>query len=182
MNRFVDDVSTLAIEDCLISKLSTLFRPRNVADMSSEDIRRLAGETRESSLERERLEVKRKVLEIGLQGLKSLHKRRIVVDPPKLDQAVSDDSERISVVTPSRSKKESVATSSAESSPPATIPDEPSHYREWAVTPPPTDEWPPQAEFHGHVERVEPLSFTTKIGEKKKASKKAIKRPPEWSD
>ncbi|KAL8367053.1 hypothetical protein RB599_010965 [Gaeumannomyces hyphopodioides] len=85
VSRFIDDLSILAIEDCLISKLSTLFRSSNVLEMSAEDISRLAGETQESSLERKRLEAKRGILETGLQGLKSLHKRRNVNPPNRIN-------------------------------------------------------------------------------------------------
>lgn len=93
MNRFIDDVSVLAIEDCLIGRLSQLFRPRFILNMSPEDISRLAGETEESSLERDRLGQKRKILEMGLQGLKSLLKRRDFARPVMRDPAASDDSE-----------------------------------------------------------------------------------------
>lgn len=119
MSRFIDDVSVLAIEDCLISKLSTLFRSSNVLEMSGEDISRLAGETLESSLERKRLEAKRGILETGLQGLKSLHKRRNVVNPPKQDQVGSEDSEQMSVMTPSRSGESIDGHNSTEAAPPA---------------------------------------------------------------
>lgn len=96
VSRFIDDVSVLAIEDCLISKLSMLFRSKNVLEMSEQDRSRLAGETPESSLERKRLEAKRGILETGLQSLKSLHKRRNVVNPPQKDQASSEGSEQMS--------------------------------------------------------------------------------------
>lgn len=147
VNRFIDDVSTLAIEDCLISKLSTLFRSSNVLEMSDEDISCLAGETRESSLERKRLESKRGVLETGLQGLKSLHKRRNVVSPPKQDQVASEDLEKMPAMTPSGSEKASIATNSTEEAPRAIIADEPSHSRDRVAISPPIHEWPPQAEL-----------------------------------
>lgn len=147
VSRFIDDVSILAIEDCLISKLSTLFRSSNVLKMSDEDISRLAGETQESSIERKRLEAKRGILETGLQGLKSLHKRRNVVNPPKQDQVASEDSEQMSAMTPSWSEKASVATNSAEPAPRAIIPDEPFHSPDRVAIPPPIDEWSPLAEF-----------------------------------
>ncbi len=76
MNRFIDDVSVLAIEDCLIGGVSDLFRPRKVLKMSPEDISRLAGETTESSVERKHLEEKRDILDAGLRGLKGLQKQR----------------------------------------------------------------------------------------------------------
>ncbi|KAM3509523.1 hypothetical protein MY11210_006294 [Beauveria gryllotalpidicola] len=51
--------------------------------MSDEDIFRLAAETRESSIERKRLEGKRETLEARLQGLKNLLKRRNIVSSPQ---------------------------------------------------------------------------------------------------
>ncbi|KAH7186175.1 P-loop containing nucleoside triphosphate hydrolase protein [Fusarium flagelliforme] len=80
MDRFIDDVSVLAVEDCLISKLPGLFRSANVMKMGDEDLDLLAGETSESSMERERLKVKLEILEKGLQDIKGFHKRRAVID------------------------------------------------------------------------------------------------------
>jgi hypothetical protein len=127
VDRFIDNVSILAIEDCLISKLPTLFRSRNVLKMSEQEISRLAGETPESSLERKRLEAKRGILETGLQRLKSLHKRRNVVNPLNQDQVASGDPEKLSAMTPNRSENASIATHSAEAAP---LPDEPAHSRD----------------------------------------------------
>jgi hypothetical protein len=182
VSRFIDDVSILAIEDCLVSKLPTLFRSSNVLEMSRKDISRLAGETQESSLERKRLEAKRGILETGLQGLKSLHKRRNVVNRPKQDQVASEDSEQMSAMTPNRSEKASVTTSSAEAAPRATIPDEPSHYPDKVTIPPPVDEWPPQAGFHGDMEDGWAPHIPKK--DKKKVSRHGVVEKPhvdrEW--
>lgn len=152
LSRFIDDVSTLAIEDCLINKLSTLFRSSNVLEMSHEDLSRLAGETPESSLERKRLETKRGILETGLQGLKSLHKRRKFVDPLKQDQVALGDSEQMSANESIRSEKASVTANSAEVPPRAITRNETSHSPERAAMPSPFDEWPPQAVFDGNIE------------------------------
>ena len=76
MNRFIDNVSVLAIEDCLIGKLSELFPSHKVPQMSPDEISRLAGETTESSVERRRLVEKRKILDAGWQGLRSLQKQK----------------------------------------------------------------------------------------------------------
>lgn len=76
LSRFVDDLSVLAIEDCLIGKVSELFRSNKVLNMSPEDISRLAGETTESFVERQRLVEKHKTLDAGLRGLKSLKTQR----------------------------------------------------------------------------------------------------------
>lgn len=163
-------MSVLAIEDCLISKLSTLLRSSNVLEMSGEDISRLAGETRESSLERKRLEAKRGILETGLQGLKSLHKRRNVVNPSKQDQVVSEDSEQMYTMTPSRSEKASTTTNSVETAPRAIIPNEPSHSPDGVAMPSPVDEWLPQVGFHGEMKD----DWASRIH--KKSKKKALRQ------
>lgn len=117
MNRFIDDVSVLAIEDCLISKLSTLFRSSNVLNMEEEEISRLAGETEESSQERKRLEAKSEVLEKALRDLKNLLKRRNVLHLTKQDQETSKDSEPTASMTPNGTEEEEeapIATSEPE--------------------------------------------------------------------
>ena len=119
-------MSVLAIEDRLISKLSTLFRSRKILELSTEDISRLAGETQESSLERQRLEAKRGILEAGLQGLKSLYKRKKLVTSQQ-DQHASDGSGTMLDVTPSRSETASAATSSVGEAPRSTFSNEPFH-------------------------------------------------------
>lgn len=152
VSRFIDDVSSLAIEDCLISKLSKLFSSSNVLEMSAKDLCSLAGETRESALERQRLEAKHKILKAGLQSLKSLYKRRNATDPAtERDQVSSEDQEQVSAITPSRSEGASIATKSPEEgvgfassgdsffSPDTTeIP-----------PPPPIDGWSPPVNFDG---------------------------------
>jgi hypothetical protein len=115
VDRFIDDVSSLAIEDRLISKLSTLFRSPSVMDMSEEVVSGLAGETPESSTERQRLEAKHKTLKAGLQSLKSLYKRRNSDKPPEQDQVALEDPQQTPDMTPRISDKASVATDSAES-------------------------------------------------------------------
>lgn len=176
-------MSVLAIEDCLISKLSTLFRSSNVLEMSGEDISRLAGETRESYLERKRLEAKRGILETGLQSLKSLHKRRNVVNLPKQDQVASEDSEQMPAVTPSRSEKASIATNSDEAAPRAIIPNEPSHSPDRVAIPSPVDEWLPQVGFHGEMEDGW-ASRMPKTGKKKSWRQAMVEKPrvdQEWA-
>ncbi|KAH7037042.1 P-loop containing nucleoside triphosphate hydrolase protein [Microdochium trichocladiopsis] len=72
INRFIDDISVIAIEDCLVKKLSGLFKAKKVLAMTDEEISRLAGETEESVAERKRLEEKKHVLQQALRGLKTL--------------------------------------------------------------------------------------------------------------
>lgn len=85
MNRFIDDVSVLAIEDCLIGKVAKLFRSSQFLEMSPEDVSRLARETEESSVERKHLIQKRKILDAGLRGLKNLQRQRQIYNPAPAD-------------------------------------------------------------------------------------------------
>lgn len=75
LNTFIDNVSVLAIENCLIGKVSELFKSSKILKLSHEEISRLAGETAESSVERKRLLEKHEILNAGLQDLKSLSKQ-----------------------------------------------------------------------------------------------------------
>lgn len=165
VSRFIDDVSNLAIEDCLISKLSTLFKSSNVLEMGPQDVSRLAGETRESSHERERLESKRKILKTGLQSLKSLNKRISGPKPMEQTQVTSEDSEKTHIMTPSGSEKASIATDSAGAAHHAINPDEPSHSPDKVEISPSVDERPPQIGFDGQIDDV--WACTEKKHEKK---------------
>lgn len=111
MNRFIDDVSVLAIEDCLIAKLSGLFRSCKVLKMSPDDISRLAGETTESSVERKRLVEKRKILDAGLRGLKGLQKQKQFARPAEWDPVSSEDVEEQPDKTTLDSERASIASS-----------------------------------------------------------------------
>ncbi|KAL5608679.1 hypothetical protein FOVSG1_003360 [Fusarium oxysporum f. sp. vasinfectum] len=110
VNRFIDDVSVLAIEDCLIGKLPSLFTSSSVAEMSDEKLYLLAGETKKSFVERQRLELKQGILEKGLQDLKSLYKRSTVVGHRGYHGLSSEDSDKVSAITQSRSEKGSSLT------------------------------------------------------------------------
>ncbi|KAF2664671.1 hypothetical protein BT63DRAFT_464767 [Microthyrium microscopicum] len=76
LKRFVDDVSVLAIEHCLIGQLSSLFEAMIVYEMEEEDVARLAGESKETAVERGRCAEQLTVLEGGLKDLKRLDKHR----------------------------------------------------------------------------------------------------------
>ncbi|KAL2210499.1 hypothetical protein CC79DRAFT_1269593 [Sarocladium strictum] len=80
LDRFVDDMSTLAIEDCLISKLARLFRPTTIRNMDPEEISRLAGESAESTIDRDRLVQQFDTLREGLPILRSFQSRRQTQD------------------------------------------------------------------------------------------------------
>lgn len=121
MSRFIDNMSILAIEDILISKVSMLFRSSNVLEMKDEDLSLLAGETQESSQERRRLEVKQETLNTGLRGLKGLQKRRNVINETKRDQVGPRDSDNVAATTPSTPEEASIATNSAEGAAPRAV-------------------------------------------------------------
>ncbi|KAH7411322.1 P-loop containing nucleoside triphosphate hydrolase protein [Cadophora sp. MPI-SDFR-AT-0126] len=110
MNRFIDDVSVLAVEDCLIGKVAGLFRSDKVVDMSSDDISRLAGETAESSVERKRLVDKRKMLDDGLRGLKGLQKQKQFTRPADWAPVSSGDVEEQLEKTTSDSESASIVS------------------------------------------------------------------------
>ncbi|PNP79009.1 hypothetical protein FNYG_07671 [Fusarium nygamai] len=110
VNRFIDDVSVLAIEDCLISKLPSLFTASSVAEMSDETLHLLAGENEESATERKRLELKQAILEKGLQDLKSLYKHNTVAGSRGYHSLLSEDPEKVSATTHSKSEKGSSIT------------------------------------------------------------------------
>ncbi|OIW28148.1 hypothetical protein CONLIGDRAFT_600580 [Coniochaeta ligniaria NRRL 30616] len=88
LKKFVDDVSVLAIESCLVKKLPSLINPEKVFDMDDEEISRLAAESNSTSAERIRCGEKRDILQAGLQELRRLDRHRPVLS--KDPQAVSD--------------------------------------------------------------------------------------------
>jgi hypothetical protein len=111
MNRFIDDVSVLAIEDCLIGKVAKLFRSSQFLEMSPDDVSRLAGETEESSVERKHLIQKRKILDVGLRGLKDLQRQKQIINPAPGDLMSLADSENESDKITPGSRKASTPSS-----------------------------------------------------------------------
>lgn len=78
-------------------------------NMSDEDVYLLAGETEESSTERERLETKKGILEKGLQDIKSFNKRRAFVDLGRYEEVALECSEMPGIA---RSKLETASETS----------------------------------------------------------------------
>lgn len=73
LKKVVDDISVLAVEECLIQQLPTLFMPEAVFNMDDDIIRGIAAESEESAAERERSTVRLRVLEMGLRDLSRLN-------------------------------------------------------------------------------------------------------------
>ncbi|KAH8586079.1 P-loop containing nucleoside triphosphate hydrolase protein [Bisporella sp. PMI_857] len=114
INRFIDDVSVLAIEDYLVGKVPELLKPSRVLKMSPEDISRLAGETTESSVERKHLVEKHKILDAGLRGLKGLQNQKHFAYPVEGNPVSSEDVESNPDKTTLVSEKASTTSSLGE--------------------------------------------------------------------
>lgn len=138
MNRFIDDVSVLAIEDCLIGKIAELLRSSEFWEMSSDEISRLAGESEESSVERKHLHEKRKILNAGLRALKDLQRQRQIADPAPCDLTSLADLENESSNITSASGKASTASSVRGASPTLSFQEIPESHEpfenDWNVT------------------------------------------------
>ena len=80
MKKFTDDVSVLAIEQCLIDKLSSIFSLNIICDMADKDINELAGESEETVVLRKILTDNLGVLQEGLNTLGRVSKGRAQTD------------------------------------------------------------------------------------------------------
>ncbi|KAH8686356.1 P-loop containing nucleoside triphosphate hydrolase protein [Ilyonectria robusta] len=76
LRTFTDNVMILAVENCLISKMSTLFTPMMVLGMDDETLSRLAAESSEIRCERSDLENDIAVLKSGLAICKKYQPRK----------------------------------------------------------------------------------------------------------
>ncbi|ERT03420.1 hypothetical protein HMPREF1624_01735 [Sporothrix schenckii ATCC 58251] len=83
LKSFVDNVSVLVVERCLLSKLTGLFNSDTIYAIADDDIRHLAGENPEATAERARLVEKKTCLEACENELRRLDKHRV----PATDEA-----------------------------------------------------------------------------------------------
>lgn len=79
MKKFIDDISVLAVENCLVQKLPSLFTPQRVYDLIDDDISRLATESEQTRSERARYTEEVSALETALSDLRRLDKHRSVI-------------------------------------------------------------------------------------------------------
>ncbi|CAK7274263.1 hypothetical protein SEPCBS57363_006074 [Sporothrix epigloea] len=75
LKMFIDNVSVLVVEQCLVSKLPSLFTPDTIYSFSDKEIARLAGEDEHATAERSRLMEKRKCLQECEADLRLLDRR-----------------------------------------------------------------------------------------------------------
>ncbi|KIH86345.1 hypothetical protein SPBR_08141 [Sporothrix brasiliensis 5110] len=83
LKSFIDNVSVLVVEQCLLSKLPGLFPPDTIYAIADDDIRHLAGENPDATAERARLVEKKTCLEACENELRRLDKHRV----PAADEA-----------------------------------------------------------------------------------------------
>ncbi|KAH9908514.1 P-loop containing nucleoside triphosphate hydrolase protein [Xylariomycetidae sp. FL2044] len=70
--RFVDDVSVLAVEACLVQKLPHLLKPEIIYNLRDDEVQRLASESDTEAAQRARTTEKLEVLENGMADLTRL--------------------------------------------------------------------------------------------------------------
>ncbi|KAF2707621.1 dynamin family protein [Pleomassaria siparia CBS 279.74] len=70
---FIHNVASLAIEQCLLTRLPKIFSSATIREMSDEKLKLIASESRDTRIERERVVERVQVLKTGLQTLKQIH-------------------------------------------------------------------------------------------------------------
>ncbi|KAF2788092.1 hypothetical protein K505DRAFT_286749 [Melanomma pulvis-pyrius CBS 109.77] len=70
---FINNVASLAVEQCLLTKLPKIFSSTTIREMNDEKLELVASESRETRSEREHVAERVKVLQKGLQTLKQVH-------------------------------------------------------------------------------------------------------------
>lgn len=76
LKKYIDDIAVLAIEDCVVRRLSSLFDPEMVYDLSDDTIINLAAESEATGKDRANNSEKLRILQAGYQDLKRLDKHR----------------------------------------------------------------------------------------------------------
>lgn len=76
LKTVVDEVSTLAVEQCLLEKLPSILSTDTVLNLTDEEVQRIAGESAESMEERAQATRKLAVLEEAMKELKRLKMHR----------------------------------------------------------------------------------------------------------
>ncbi|KAK3175407.1 hypothetical protein K4F52_010291 [Lecanicillium sp. MT-2017a] len=90
--KFVDDISVLAVENCEINKLTSLFHAEVVLDLDDDEVIRLAQESDDAADRRSRCIEKLAVLEAGKDDLKRLEAHRSLITGPRISEP-DDDSD-----------------------------------------------------------------------------------------
>ncbi|KAG6007965.1 hypothetical protein E4U21_005326 [Claviceps maximensis] len=76
LQKYIDDISALGVECCLIEKLRTVFEPSHIYSMDETQLQELAAENPAATQERAKLTEKLALLRVALRELRSLSKFR----------------------------------------------------------------------------------------------------------
>ena len=73
---FINNIASLAVEQCLLSGLSKIFSSTTIREMNDEKLELVASESRDTRMERERVAERVQILQKGLHTLKRIHPSR----------------------------------------------------------------------------------------------------------
>ncbi|KAG5974698.1 hypothetical protein E4U55_008091 [Claviceps digitariae] len=76
LDKYIDDISALGVECCLIDKLRTVFEPSHIYRMDDTQLQDLAAENPAAAQERAKLMSKMELLQLALRELRNLTKYR----------------------------------------------------------------------------------------------------------
>ena len=76
---FINNVASLAVEQCLLAGLHKIFSPMTIRDMDDEKLNLIAEESRDTVSERERLNERLEGLSKGLRTLKELNPGKLLI-------------------------------------------------------------------------------------------------------
>ena len=83
LKKFIDDVSVLAVEQCLVRRLPLVLSSDLICDLSDDDVQRLAVESPDIAPERMRMTEKLRILQEGLTQLTRLDSSSLVSEQLK---------------------------------------------------------------------------------------------------